>query len=769
MDGELIFDTKIDTSGFDKGVAKVEDKGQNVGKTLAKSLEKAQKSVDDTKRKIRELESTLASLEGETRKSFEGLPTLSGKSDAQAINEMTRTALASNKEYQKAVTELDKLYPKLEEQEIALDGARKTCEQYSNSIGKASDKVKGLSGNIKEESKASVVATANLKKTQKQSNGLEKTFARLGRRLKALALTFVIATTIKATKESFQDLAQYSKGFNKSMSELQGAFLQARNSIATAFAPVLQALTPVIISVTNAVISLFNAIAQVNAVLFKNSTTFTKAKKVTTDYAKSIKGAGKQADKSMASFDTINQLSKGTDSGTGTPSTGEMFEEATVDEGILDIFDRIGEKIQEISDEFSRMWSELGLQNPFDNWLIDVDTLSGSLSTLWDTVVSGLVDDFVLIGDTIQQLIGPIISTVVEDILPVVTQVFNEIVKTVTVAFDVLNKVFQTIWKGGIEPALLLLVDIWADVWDTIHNAWDTWGEPIFENIRTFIQNMGETFQNVWSNLIQPVWDKFIEVAQKLWDEHLQPLFANLLDFIGVVINEGLNILNKFIIPVYNYLVKTFGPYITNFVNMIIEIVGNVAGTIADVINGVITNLKGIITFISGVFSGDWDKAWKGIVQSFEGIFNQVKGIVKGVINVIISLINAMINAIETSLNWIVDKINRIEITNPLTGDVIWSPSLPRFSFDRIPALASGTVVPANNGEFLAMLGDNKRETEVVSPLSTMKQAVREVLAEMGQQDLTATVPVYWNGEKIYEQVEKVKARRGGRLVRGGV
>lgn len=726
MDGELIFDTKIDTSGFDKGVDKVEDKGQNVGKTLAKSLEKAQKSVDDTKSRIRELESTLASLEGETRKSFGGLPTFSGKSDAQAINEMTRTALASNKEYQKAVTELDKLYPKLEEQEIALDGARKTCEQYSNSIGKASDKVKGLSGNIKEESKASVVATANLKKTQKQSNGLEKTFARLGRRLKALALTFVIATAIKATKESFQDLAQYSKGFNKNMSELQGAFLQARNSIATAFAPVLQALTPVIISVTNAVISLFNAIAQVNAVLFKNSTTFTKAKKVTTDYAKSIKGAGKQADKSMASFDTINQLSKGTDSGTGTPSAGEMFEEATVDEGILDIFDRIGEKIQEISDEFSRMWSELGLQ-------------------------------------------GSIISTVVGDILPVVTQVFNEIVKTVTVAFNVLNKVFRTIWKGGIEPALLLLVDIWADVWDTIHNAWDTWGEPIFENIRTFIQNMGETFQNVWSNLIQPVWDKFIEVAQKLWDEHLQPLFANLLDFIGVVINEGLNILNKFIIPIYKYLVKTFGPYITNFVNMIIEIVGNVAETIADVINGVITNLKGIITFISGVFSGDWDKAWKGIVQSFEGIFNQVKGIVKGVINVIISLINAMINAIETSLNWIVDKINRIEITNPLTGDVIWSPSLPRFSFDRIPALASGTVVPANNGEFLAMLGDNKRETEVVSPLSTMKQAVREVLAEMGQQDLTATVPVYWNGEKIYEQVEKVKARRGGRLVRGGV
>lgn len=32
-----------------------------------------------------------------------------------------------------------------------------------------------------------------------------------------------------------------------------------------------------------------------------------------------------------------------------------------------------------------------------------------------------------------------------------------------------------------------------------------------------------------------------------------------------------------------------------------------------------------------------------------------------------------------------------------------------------IPKLATGTVVPASHGEFLAMLGDNKRETEVVS------------------------------------------------------
>ena len=36
----------------------------------------------------------------------------------------------------------------------------------------------------------------------------------------------------------------------------------------------------------------------------------------------------------------------------------------------------------------------------------------------------------------------------------------------------------------------------------------------------------------------------------------------------------------------------------------------------------------------------------------------------------------------------------------------------------QIPKLALGTVVPANFGSFLAELGDNKRELEIVSPVS---------------------------------------------------
>jgi hypothetical protein len=43
---------------------------------------------------------------------------------------------------------------------------------------------------------------------------------------------------------------------------------------------------------------------------------------------------------------------------------------------------------------------------------------------------------------------------------------------------------------------------------------------------------------------------------------------------------------------------------------------------------------------------------------------------------------------------------------------------------------ASGTVIPPTASEFLAKVGDNKQETEVISPLSTIEQALRNVMRE---------------------------------------
>ena len=53
-------------------------------------------------------------------------------------------------------------------------------------------------------------------------------------------------------------------------------------------------------------------------------------------------------------------------------------------------------------------------------------------------------------------------------------------------------------------------------------------------------------------------------------------------------------------------------------------------------------------------------------------------------------------------------------------------------SVPKIPQLAKGAVIPPNR-EFLALLGDQKRGTNIEAPLSTIEQAVSNVLSKSSQ------------------------------------
>ena len=87
-----------------------------------------------------------------------------------------------------------------------------------------------------------------------------------------------------------------------------------------------------------------------------------------------------------------------------------------------------------------------------------------------------------------------------------------------------------------------------------------------------------------------------------------------------------------------------------------------------------------------------------------------------------------------------------------------------------IPGFANGGVVPPNQ-PFLAVLGDNKREPEVVSPYSTIKQAASDALAERGGSGGYGRGDVYLNGTKVgrvlYSSLEGERTRLGVQLIGG--
>ena len=84
---------------------------------------------------------------------------------------------------------------------------------------------------------------------------------------------------------------------------------------------------------------------------------------------------------------------------------------------------------------------------------------------------------------------------------------------------------------------------------------------------------------------------------------------------------------------------------------------------------------------------------------------------------------------------------------------------------------SSDLVIPANH-EFLAVLGDQTNGTNVEAPLETIQQALAEVLAEWGGQDITIRFAASGGLEQLVRllmpYIDKEKARRGARLVVGG-
>lgn len=105
-------------------------------------------------------------------------------------------------------------------------------------------------------------------------------------------------------------------------------------------------------------------------------------------------------------------------------------------------------------------------------------------------------------------------------------------------------------------------------------------------------------------------------------------------------------------------------------------------------------------------------------------------------------------NAVD-DLSDSLDKLQSKKYIKVAFSDTTVSSGISRM----IPALARGAVLPANK-PFLAIVGDQTSGTNVEAPLSTIKQAVREVLAEGGTgYGSEITIPIYIDGDKVDEAV----------------
>ena len=149
-----------------------------------------------------------------------------------------------------------------------------------------------------------------------------------------------------------------------------------------------------------------------------------------------------------------------------------------------------------------------------------------------------------------------------------------------------------------------------------------------------------------------------------------------------------------------------------------------------------------------------------------------------------INLFGYSIDRIKPGVDWLVKKIGHISdfmkeiLKYGMPGYIMFKSINSIFSATRKnniplftpPALASGTVVSPNK-RFLAELGDNAYEPEIVSPISTMKRAFSEAMSENNIGGVTGNVTLQIDGKTfarlINPYMNSEKNRVGISMVQG--
>ncbi|MFN6651686.1 phage tail tape measure protein [Enterococcus gallinarum] len=206
-----------------------------------------------------------------------------------------------------------------------------------------------------------------------------------------------------------------------------------------------------------------------------------------------------------------------------------------------------------------------------------------------------------------------------------------------------------------------------------------------------------------------------IRVLQGVWSGMTALLAAN--PFVLVI--AGIALLIAGLVLAYNkveWFRNGVNAFFQGVSDIAVEVFNFMGGYISNIFGGIIQNFQnffdagkriftGFIDFITGIFTGDWERAWNGVVNIFGGIFDGIAAMAKAPFNGMIGLINAFLGG-----------LNNIKIPK-------WVPGVggKSFSISTLPYLADGGHVlngQAIVGEAGPELLSNKNGKTTVTPLS---------------------------------------------------
>lgn len=562
---------------------------------LEKEINSLQEKINARELKLNITNNALDKIGGDTRqKVISDMPDAGNK----AITQETYKRLDNDASYKSLIKESDKLNTEIMKYNSLLDSTNaKMNELKSISLPKIkgfTGSVEGLDGtiykmsNLKQEINQTGVSQNKLtnffQAFKKQVEQVKPTISSIGRSFNTLPkITQNITNNIKqmslGVKQGLGNILKYAgalfglRGIYNTLKASASAWLSSQNagaqqlsanmeylkySMGSVFAPVIEVVINLVYKLMKAIQSLVYAFSGVNI--------FAKA---TASSMNKTAGNAKQTSKSLAGIHgEINNVSDNKGSGSGG-STSPNMDLSQMDTQMSDWTTKLKEKLIALFEPIKNSWATYGqpliesIKFAFTRTISLIKVIGKSFEEVWTNGTG---------------------EQTVSTILQILTSIFNTIGN--------IRTAFANAWQsnGGTE----IIQNLWNalnDILDIVlgvQKAYEQWtASESFQLFANAIISICGTL-SYWFELITGK-------LKEIWDNGGKETFEKLLNFISKVV-QAVDALMQFLNPIIEFAV---------------ELIGGAIQTIIKVIGDILDSLGGLLDFITGVFTGDWEKAWE--------------------------------------------------------------------------------------------------------------------------------------------------------------
>lgn len=310
------------------------------------------------------------------------------------------------------------------------------------------------------------------------------------------------------------------------------------------------------------------------------------------------------------------------------------------------------------------------------------------------------------------------------------------------------------------------------NIFDNINKVYDEHFKPFFDSVANGVSQLTNAFLTMWNEHISPILQEFGTKIGELYSQYIAPFINAVVELVGNLVTRLQGFWEDIIMPMIELLITYVFPVvadlfdvcITGIINLIewliliftslVEVINylleqwqetwnsakEVFSSYWDHVKSLANLLKDLLTNIfatvKALVNGDWKLAW----DNAKNIFTGFKENVKGVIDSLKAFLQNFFDWIGSMVESAIEKIKSIgeAIGNFFTGGGgsegggVSPQSYQGYSYPvaDIPHLASGAVIRGGD-PFMAILGDQRAgQTNVEAPLSTIEDAVRNVMDE---------------------------------------